>query len=190
MNKAVKACLGLAALTVFMAAGVYAQNTSSQQMDTGTKKMMTSPDVAFAMKAAQGGMAEVQLGKLAADKGSNPDVKDFGQHMVEDHTKANDDLKSIAQGENLTLPSSVNGKDQAEYTKLQGLSGRQFDHEYVRDMVKDHEEDVKDFQKEANKGKDPQIKSFAQRTLPTLQEHLSKIKSVQSKLSSGGSSKM
>lgn len=175
------ACFALATLLA------YAQNTSSQHMDNGTRKMMKSADTAFAMKAAQAGTAEVQLGQLAAQKAGHPDVKAFGQQMVDDHTKANDNLKSVAQRENMTLPSSLNGKDQAEYTKLQGLSGADFDREYVRDMVKDHEEDVKEFQREANNGKDPQIKSFASQTLPILQEHLSKIKSIEASLSGAGS---
>ena len=156
------------------------QNTSNQHMDSGSQKMLNSADSAFAMKAAQGGVAEVQLGQLAAQRASNPDVKAFGQHMVDDHSKANDNLKSIAQSENMTLPASLNGKDQAEYTKLQALSGADFDREYVKFMVKDHEEDVKEFQKEASRGKDPRIKDFAQQTLPTLQEHLSRIQSIQS----------
>ena len=163
-----------------------AQNANGPAMDTGSKKMMKSADMTFAMKAAQGGMAEVEMGKLAADKGNSADVKAFGQHMVDDHSKANDNLKSVAQAENITLPTTMNAKDQAEYNHLKNLSGAAFDHRYVTDMVKDHETDVKEFQKEANSGQDAQIKNFAQQTLPVLQEHLSKIKGIQS----GGSSKM
>lgn len=155
------------------------QNTSSPHMDSGTNKMMNSRDTKFAMKAAQGGMAEVQLGKLATEKASDPNVKAFGQQMVDDHTKANDDLKSVAEKENMTLPTNLDAKDQSEYNKLQKLSGSDFDHAYVKDMVKDHEEDVKEFQKEASNGKDPQIRAFASRTLPVLQQHLDKIKSIQ-----------
>jgi len=186
MKRAKLALLVTACLPLALAA----QNTADQHMDTGTSKMAKSADMNFAMKAAQGGMAEVQMGQLAAQKATNPDVKSFGQLMVDDHTKANDDLKSVAQGENITLPTSLNAKDQAEYTKLQNLSGAAFDREYVRDMVKDHTEDVKEFQKEANNGGDPQIKSFAQRTLPVLQSHLSKIKTIHSNMAGGGSSKM
>lgn len=156
------------------------QNTGNQHMDSGSQKMLSSADTTFAMRAAQGGTAEVQLGQLAAQRASNPEVKAFGQHMVDDHSKANDNLKSIAQSENMTLPTSLNGKDQAEYTKLQGLSGADFDREYVKFMVKDHEEDIKEFQKQVSKGKDPRMKAFAQQTLPTLQEHLSRIQSIQS----------
>jgi putative membrane protein len=165
---------------------------SAPQTDTGSNKMLKSSDARFAMKAAQGGMAEVQLGQLAAQKASNPDVKAFGQQMVDDHSKANDQLKSVAAQENMTLPTTLDGKDQRLMTKLQGLSGSDFDKAYVKAMVKDHEEDIKEFQKEADKGKDPQIKNFASQTLPTLQQHLSKIQSIQAGMggaSSGGTTK-
>ena len=141
-------------------------------------KMMKTGDAGFAAKAAQGGVAEVQLGKLAAEKASSPAVKAFGQQMVDDHSKANDELKSVAEKENMTLPVSPNAKQQAMYTKLQALSGTAFDRAYVSSMVKDHEEDVKEFQKEAKNGKNSGIKSFAAQTLPTLQGHLDKIKSI------------
>ena len=193
-NNGIRPCFkAFAAVSVFSVAPclMQAQNTSTgagNHMDTGAKQMLNSADKAFAMKAAQGGLAEVQMGKLAADKGSSPDVKAFGQQMVDDHTKANDQLKSVAQQENMTLPATVNSKDQAEYDKLNGLSGAAFDKEYVRDMVKDHMMDVKEFEREANKGQDPAIKGFASQTLPVLQGHLSKIKDIQSKMGSGSSS--
>ena len=170
------ACAGLLTLSGLLAG----PSAIAQQMDSGTDKMMKSPDMKFAMKASQGGMAEVQMGQLAAQKGNSPDVKAFGQQMVDDHTKANDQLKQVAQSENMTLPMTLNAKDQAEYNKLQGLSGNAFDREYVNDMVKDHEMDVKEFEKEANSGADPQIKNFASQTLPVLHEHLKKIRGIQS----------
>ncbi len=180
----------LAGFVVLAPMLVGAQNTAGQHMDNGAKKMVKSADTTFAMKAAQGGMAEVKLGKLAADKASNPDVKAFGQQMVDDHSKANDDLKSVAANESMTLPSDVNAKQQAMYDRLSKLSGDAFDRAYVKDMVMDHQEDVKEFQKEANSGKDDQIKGFASRTLPVIQGHLDKIKGIQSNMSGGSSSKM
>jgi putative membrane protein len=161
------------------------QGAAAPRTDAGSQQMMSSADKAFAMKAAQDGMAEVQLGKLAADKATNPDVKAFGQQMVDDHTKANDQLKQLAQQENMTVPASIDAKDQSKYEKLTKLSGAEFDKEYVKNMVKDHEMDVKLFQKEADNGKDANIKGFAAQTLPVLQGHLEKIKSIQSKVSSG-----
>ncbi len=181
------ATASLAAFAALWPATLVAQNTGNEHIDNGAKKMMKSADTTFAMKAAQGGMAEVKLGKLAADKASNSDVKAFGQQMVDDHSKANDDLKSTAEKEGMTLPTDVNAKQQAMYDRLDKLSGAAFDKAYVNDMVKDHEEDVKEFQKEANAGKDAQIKDFASRTLPVIQGHLDKIKSIQSKMGSGSS---
>lgn len=164
--------------------------TSDQRMDSGSQKMAKSSDTAFAMKAARGGMAEVQLGKLASEKGGSAEVKAFGQQMVEDHSKANDQLKAIAQQENMTLPTNMDAKDQALYNKLQTMSGSQFDKVYVKNMVKDHEKDIKEFKKEADKGRNAQLKNFASSTLPILQGHLDKIKGIQANMKSGGSSKM
>jgi putative membrane protein len=182
--------MGIATCAAFLAASLTslgAQDANAPHVDAGSSKMMKSSDMNFAMKAAQGGIAEVQMGQLAAQKATNPDVKAFGQQMVDDHTKANDDLKSVAANENITLPTTMGGKEQAEYNKLQNLSGAAFDKAYVKAMVKDHEEDVKEFQKEASKGQDPGLKAFASKTEPILQGHLDKIKSIQSK-SAGGSS--
>src|ERR1700730_4840983 len=116
-------------------------------------------DATFAKKTAQGGMAEVKLGRLAQEKGTSNSVKKFGQRMVEDHTKAGDELKRAAAQENITLPDDVSAKDKATYNSLSKLSGAAFDRAYARDMVKDHEEDVADFNKEATGGKDEAIKN-------------------------------
>ena len=167
---------------------IHAQDTSALKMDQGSSKMLKSADTAFAMKAAQGGVAEVQMGKLAAEKATSPDVKAFGQQMVDDHTKANEDLKSVAEKKRMTLPNNINAHQESAYSKLHRLSGESFDRAYVTHMVKDHEDDVKEFKKEANDGKDEDIKGFASRTLPVLQGHLEKIKSIQSNMQQKGSS--
>ncbi len=148
---------------------------------------MKSPDVGFAIKAAQGGLAEVKLGRLAAEKGSSPDVKAFGQQMVDDHSQANEQLRVVANSEGITLPTDVSGQQQAMFDHLSKLSGAEFDSAYVKDMVADHQDDVKDFEKEAQNGTDDKIKSFASQTLPVLQGHLEKIKSIQAAI--GGASK-
>lgn len=174
-------CAVLASFSVFASAQ---DSTSAQHMDNGAKKMMKSADTAFAMKAAQGGMAEVKLGQLAAEKASSPDVKAFGQQMVDDHGKANEQLKSVAQSEGMTLPTDVNQKQQAMYDKLSKLSGAAFDSAYIKDMMMDHEQDVKAFTKESSSGSDEKIKSFASQTLPVIQGHLDKLKGIQSKMGS------
>lgn len=136
----------------------------------------------FVTEAAQGGMAEVELGRLATQKASNADVKQFGQRMVDDHSKANDQLKSAAAKSNLTVPTDMGAKHKAEMAKLSKLSGAAFDKAYMSHMVQDHKKDVAEFQKEANSGSDPNIKEFAQQTVPTLQEHLKQAQEVHAKL--------
>lgn len=177
-----KNCLVITAFggLLLSALGVGAQDSASQHLDDGANKMRNSSDLAFAIQAAQGGIAEVKFGQLAAEKAANPQLKALGERMVTDHTNINNELKSIATAKSTTLPSDLNGKDQSEYNKLSRLSGSKFDSSYVKAMIKDHEEDIKEFRKEADKGKDPQVKAFASRTLPVLQSHLASIKSIQS----------
>jgi putative membrane protein len=127
-------------------------------------------------KAAQGGAAEVKLGQLAADKASNQKVKDFGKRMATDHGKAGTELNTIAQKKSLQAPSDLTSEDQALYQRLNGLSGQAFDKAYMSEMVKDHQKDIAEFQREADSGKDSDVKSFASKTLPTLREHLQMAK--------------
>jgi putative membrane protein len=171
-----------------VAFAIRGQNTGDLKLDQGSSEMLKSPDTAFVMAAAQAGVAEVQMGKLAAEKASNADVKAFGRHIIADHTKANEDLKSVAEKKRMTLPADMNAHQHATYRKLERLSGSAFDSAYTKDMVKDHQHDVKEFQKEVKKGKDEEIKGFASRTLPVLREHLEKIRSIESELKQSGSS--
>ena len=129
-------------------------------------------DRAFAEKAAAGGAAEVEGGKVAEQRAANDKVKQFGARMVQDHGKANDELKQIASGKGLQLPSAPDAHDQQEMARMQKLSGAEFDRAYMDHMVKDHKKDIAEFRKQASSGKDPEIKAFAAKTLPTLQEHL------------------
>jgi len=154
------------------------QDSPSATKATAAKSRPAVGDAHFAKEAAQGGMAEVRLGQLAEEKGSNDTVKSFGKRMVDDHSKAGDKLKEVASRENITLPTDISAKDQATYDRLAKLNGTAFDRAYARDMVKDHETDVAAFQKETNAGKDDSLKSFASETLPTLQEHLKQAKEM------------
>ena len=130
-------------------------------------------------------MLEVDLGKLAFQQASFDDVKQFGQHMADDHTKANEELKMLAQTKNLDLTASTQ-KEATEFDKkkekLSKLSGVEFDKAYMKDMVKDHEEAVKKFEKAAEVTEDPELKTWAAKTLPTLQQHLQMAKDIQAKL--------
>jgi len=129
------------------------------------------PDGKFLKEAAQGGMAEVALGQLAADKAGSDAVKNFGQQMVTDHGKANQELKDLAASEGVTLPTDMSAKEKALQKKLSGLSGAEFDKAYMKEMLKDHQKDISSFKKEAEQGKDTEVKNWAAKTLPTLQEH-------------------
>jgi putative membrane protein len=129
-------------------------------------------DQSFVTKAAKGGMAEVELGKLAVEKATDAEVKQFGQRMIDDHTKAGDELKALAEKKNITLPTAPDAKDEAVQSRLGKLSGEAFDRAYMQAMVSDHRADVKEFQAEAKSGKDPDVKEWAAKTLPTLEAHL------------------
>ena len=137
-----------------------------------------SPDATFYKSAAEGGISEVDLGNLAQQKSTNPGVKEFGAMMVKDHTAANDKLKGIAAKKNISLPTSASLGQMATKAKLEVLSGETFDKSYIKGMIKDHEEDIALFKKEAAAGRDPDAKAFARAALPTLQAHLKKIKSI------------
>jgi len=138
----------------------------------------TSPDSSFYKNAAEGGLAEVQLGKLAQEKSSNASIKDFGAMMVSDHSAADDKLQAIATAKDLKLPTSPGIGQMATKTKLEVLSGDTFDKSYIKDMIKDHQEDIALFKKEAASGQDPDAKAYAAATLPTLEKHLKKIESI------------
>jgi len=152
--------------------------TSSAQSAMGTTKLSTG-DKKFIEKAAEGGMAEVQLGQLATSKASSDDVRKFGQKMVDDHSKADDQLKQLATSKGVNLPTNLDRSTKREMDKLSKLSGADFDREYMKNMVSDHKKDVSDFKSEASKAKDPDIKQFASSTLPTLEEHLTLAQSTQ-----------
>ena len=134
---------------------------------------LSHADRAFAMKAAQAGLAEVAAGKLAASNAASADVKKFGEHMAQDHAKANDELMQIAQSKSLALPAEPDRSHQRLAKQLQGLSGDKFDKTYMREAgVKDHKAAYALFSNEAKKGKDPELRAFAQKTLPAIQEHM------------------
>jgi putative membrane protein len=153
-------------------------DATTEKSGMGAKSGMMT-DKSFVMKAAQGGMLEVELGKVAADKASASNVKDFGSKMVTDHGMANDKLKAIAQAKGMTVPAELDSKHQATVDHLSKLSGTAFDKAYVTEMVKDHQHDAMLFQKEIDTTQDADLKSFATDTLTTVKMHLSMIKEIQ-----------
>jgi putative membrane protein len=148
--------------------------TPGDTMPMATK----ADDQQFVKKAAVGGMLEVQLGKLAQEKGSSDAVKEYGKKLEQDHTKANDLLKEAAAKDGLTVPDSLDSKHQKKIDKLSKLSGEAFDKAFIKDAVKDHEKDISEFKNEAQHGTHANIKNFASETLPVLEGHLSMAKSL------------
>lgn len=140
------------------------------------------PDTAFAAKAAVGGMAEVALGKMAAAKGTDKQVRDFGNMMVMDHGKANAELMSIAKTKNITLPAGLDAEHQAKSDSLSKLSGSAFDKAYVQTMIEGHQKTLALMQSEASGGKDTELKAFAAKTAPVVQMHLEHIQKIQGSL--------
>lgn len=134
--------------------------------------MAATVDQEFVTKAAQGGLAEVKLGEMASTNGASDAVTTFGEHMVSDHGKANDELKSTATGKGANVPTTPSAEQQATAARLAKLKGAAFDAEYAKVMVKDHQETVALFKKESSAGKDPELKAFAAKTLPTIEQHL------------------
>jgi putative membrane protein len=162
---------------------VIATNNANISSNTANaNKASTTDDYNFMTKAAQGGMAEVELGKLAVSKAQNAEVKKFAQKMIEDHTNANTELKSLATKKGVTLPAEVNAEQKATMDKLKALSGAEFDKAYVQAMVDDHKKTVDLFQTESTGGTDNDTKAFASKTLPHLKEHLELIQGIQGKM--------
>jgi putative membrane protein len=252
MSKRVMVIATMLIVGLFASLGLAQETTqdSSMKKDSSKKDSMkqdsmkangsavSNDDKKFIMEAAHGGMMEVELGKLAVDKASSPDVKQFAQRLIDDHSKANDELMQLASQKGIAISpadhhammnrtdqsaasgtdsttgsasssgsttsmgsaSSTTGKSggadkdhqammkaQATKDKLSKYSGADFDREYMSMMVKDHTKDVKEFENASNKAKDPDVKAWASKTLPTLREHLQMARDINSKLSPNSS---
>jgi putative membrane protein len=170
------------AASLLLAGSVAFAQTDAMGAKASANASVTSADRTFMTKAAQGGMAEVELGQLAEQNAQSQDVKNFGKRMVEDHSKAGDQLKQVASQSGVTLPDEPNAKDKATKARLSQMHGEAFDKAYMKDMVADHKEDVAEFKKESSAASNPEVKQWASDTLPTLEEHLKMAEQVASKV--------
>jgi putative membrane protein len=174
---------------VFLSLVFFSCNNNTQKQDTVDSAKAVNKEVKpvqadasnFAVEAANGGMMEVELGKIAQEKASNPRVKDFGAMMVKDHTEAGNNLKEIATTLNIALPDSVSNDTRKEIDKMKMKKGKEFDKAYVSMMVDDHKKDIAEFRKCADNCSDSTIKSFASNTLPVLMKHLDSIQAIAGK---------
>jgi putative membrane protein len=171
------ACAALAVAGLCFVGGAFAAEPSpapKADAKKGTTAQMDSKDRDFMMEAAKGGMEEVEMGKMAEQKGQSAEVKKVGQTMVTDHSKANNELMALAAKKGVKLDTS--------HKMNEKMGGSNFDQEYLADMVKDHQKDIAAFENEAKNGTDPDIKSWARKTLPTLKKHLKMVQDAQSKM--------
>jgi putative membrane protein len=141
---------------------------------------ISDDDRAFMTEAAAGGMAEVEMGRLAATKATSAAVKRFGRRMVTDHSKANAELKRLAKRKGVNLPTDLTAEQKADTDKLSNLSGAEFDREYMTMMVADHDKDVSAFEAKAGNAADRDLKRFVVKTLPTLKMHQKMAKQIKS----------
>ncbi|MFL6450179.1 MAG: DUF4142 domain-containing protein [Bryobacteraceae bacterium] len=161
------ACLGCLGIASFAQTNGSAQGSTSSTVPASDKK--------FAMMVAQTDLAEIEVGNMALQKSTDPHVKQIAQKLVDDHTKTSTAMKEIATNKGLTLPTETDAKHKALATKLQGESGKDFDKDFLEANSKDHHKVVSAFEKEANGGKDPDIKQFATQFLPAIKEHTTMI---------------
>jgi len=162
------------AFSLALPAAAMAQSDTSGQAAGDAE--LSAADRKFLQDAAAGGMLEVELGRIAAEKGTTEQVRQFGQRMVDDHSQANEQLRSIAQSKGVPLLDTLDARQRKEVERLQKLPAGQFDQAYMKLMVEDHQEDIRAFRKEAQQGSDSNIRSFASSTLPRLHDHLAMVR--------------
>jgi putative membrane protein len=197
MKKTAKSILSAGTIMCLLSIGLLAQSrqigltaflqedskkTEAKSQDHTKHNANAKIDNEFMMKVAESGMAEVELGQLALKQASSEDVKKFAQRMVDDHSKANEELKSLAASKTVTLPTAASQKHRAMIDRMAKLSGAEFDREYMKHMVKSHESGVALFEKQVQKGTDTETKAWAEKTLPTLREHKTMAHDVAAKV--------
>lgn len=170
---ALRHLLASAALIGLMAqpAPARSQDTMEQRPAQEVQHELAQEDLEFATKAAQGGIQEVRLGELAEQQAATPEVQQFGHRMVADHGQSNEQLTQIMQGKGIELPEEMPKEGQELYDELQGKAGAEFDQAYMDEMLRDHQADIEEFQQYAETGQDRDLKSFAEQTLPILEQH-------------------
>jgi putative membrane protein len=177
-RKGISIC-NMKTLTFILGLGTVIALSPALSAEENKSDKPSAGDSAFMMKAADGGMTEVELGKVAEKNGQKDGVKKFGSDMVKDHGKANDDLKSVAGKMNVMLADKVSAKHQAKIDKMSKMSGAAFDTAYIKGMVEDHEKTVADFEKASGTVKNADLKKFIDDTLPVIKGHLKMAKEMQ-----------
>jgi putative membrane protein len=158
-----------------------AQTSTTTTTDTGTAAQagqLAEADQKFIEKAAQDSIAEIDLGGLAKERAESEEVKQFAQRMIDDHGKANEQLEELAKNKGAVIPTEAGEEHSKIRAELAGLEGEAFDQRYMAAMAEDHQKAVDLFQQQAEQGEDPELKAFAEQTLPTIKEHLTQAQSM------------
>lgn len=164
--------LSLASTAMAQSSSGSSGSMSGSSMSSSHKGPVNSKDTMFMKEAAAGNLAEIQMGRIALDKSSSSQIKETAQRIIDDHTKANDQLMTLAQRQQVTLPTEPMLKDRKEAKKLESMSGTAFDKAYARMLVMDHRKDIKKYGMESRKAKDTELRQYASTTLPVLKTHL------------------
>ncbi|WP_083896947.1 DUF4142 domain-containing protein [Azospirillum sp. B506] len=178
--------LATAAMILFAAPALSLAQTPAPARTVTEKGQLAQQDMNFAEKAAISDMFEIQAGKQAQDRAKEQGVKQFGSHMVSDHTKTSDAMKTMAQQKSITLPARLDSEHQQKLDKLRGLKGDQFDAAYLQGQMDAHQTAVTLFRQQAETGKDADLKRFAEQTLPTLEQHLRQVRDLRPAMASAG----
>jgi putative membrane protein len=171
---AIKVLTFLAALSILAAC--------AQTAGRGAPSEVAPRDAMFMRDAAEGSIAEIRLGQLAMQNAASEDVKRFGHRMVEDHTIVNQQLQNLAEKKDVSLPAQPVGREEKTFEQLAGLEGSEFDRRYMARMVKAHERTISEFQTQASTGQDPDVRAFADKNLPVLQQHLERARTLHDKV--------
>ena len=176
--KSVIATVSLLALMVAAPAWAADTGTGAATGEPQGQQALNQQDRQFINEAAEGGRAEVEMGKVAAERSDNPAVREFGRWMETDHTMANDALDYIVHRAGVTPPSTIDPHDQTALESLQKLHGAAFDQKYVPMQVEGHEQTIALFQKEEQSGENPHLKRYAEHTMPMLRAHLAEAQDL------------
>jgi putative membrane protein len=174
--------IGLTVLSISFHACTGTTSDDDQPITAKDTAKFTVPidkdDAQFAIQAAVSCLAELELGKLAVKNGSDKRVRNFGASIVKDHIKANNKLQTIARLKKISLPTAIDTSEQKNIDQLAKSSGKEFDRLYLNDMIQDHEQNIKLYQKASNQLMDPDLRNFAVKNLPTFKRHLDAINMI------------
>jgi len=189
MHRSLKLMLPLSAFVLVAGVATTARGAAPETRPmTSQKPALLAAHKEFALQAGRGGLAEVEIARVVVTRATRPEVRDFAQRLIDDHSRANQELENLANQKSITLPTTLDPAQQNLLDRMKTMGGAALDDTYLKEMIKDHEADSHLFERGQN-AQDPDLKAFAQRTLPTIQQHLEMAKRLAEATSSKGASR-